>query len=163
VAERDLAWIGLGCNLGDRLAHLGAATGSLAALATGPLVVSPIYETEPWGVADQPAFLNGVVGLEFDGEPLDLLDRLQAIEAAAGRLRMERWGPRTLDLDLLAWGDRVSSTDRLTLPHPRLSDRRFVLAPWAEVAPDLRLPGLTGTLSQLLGACPDLGSVTPLR
>ena len=162
MAERDLVWIGLGSNEGDREAHLGAATATLAALSSRELVVSPIYETEPWGVADQPAFLNGVVGLAFGGTPGELLAALQGIEAAAARLRTRRWGPRTLDLDLLVWPALVLDDPDLQLPHPRLAQRRFVLAPLADVAPDLEVPGLDATVSELLERCDDPGRVSRL-
>ena len=131
------AFIGLGSNLGDRRALLRAAVDQLQ--GAGDLVaVSPLYETEPvGGPADQDNYLNLVVELRTADSPRQLLERSQALEAAAHRERAERWGPRTLDADVL-WveGDLVDEPD-LTVPHPRMWERRFVLAPLADLAPDL--------------------------
>ncbi|HEY1650492.1 MAG TPA: 2-amino-4-hydroxy-6-hydroxymethyldihydropteridine diphosphokinase [Acidimicrobiales bacterium] len=131
------AFIGLGSNLGDRRAHLRAAVEGLE--AGGDVVaVSPLYETAPvGGPPDQDHFLNLVVELDTAETPRALLERGQALEAAAQRVRRERWGPRTLDADVL-WvdGEEVDEPD-LTVPHPRLWERRFVVAPLADLAPDL--------------------------
>jgi len=131
------AFIGLGSNLGERRAYLRAAVDELRAAGdvTG---VSPLYETEPvGGPPDQQDYLNLVVELHTADSPRTLFERCQALEAAAHRARAERWGPRTLDADLL-WieGDLVDEPD-LTVPHPRMWERRFVLAPLADLAPDL--------------------------
>lgn len=131
------AFIGLGSNLGDRRAHLRAAVDQLRTV--GDLVaVSPLYETEPvGGPPDQQDYLNLVVELRTADSPRTLLERCQALETAAHRERAERWGPRTLDADvLLVEGDLVDEPD-LTVPHPRMWERRFVLAPLADLAPDL--------------------------
>jgi 2-amino-4-hydroxy-6-hydroxymethyldihydropteridine diphosphokinase len=131
------AFIGLGSNLGDRRAHLRAAIEGLEA-AGDVVAVSPLYETAPvGGPAGQDDFLNVVVELRTADSPRALLERGQALEAAAQRERTERWGPRTLDADVL-WveGEEVDEAD-LTVPHPRLWERRFVLAPLADLAPDL--------------------------
>lgn len=131
------AFIGLGSNLGDRRAFLTAAVDGLR--AGGDLVaVSPLYETEPvGGPAGQRPFLNGVVELATEDSPRQLLERCRALESAAGRVRNERWGPRTLDADvLLVEGAEVHERD-LTVPHPRLWERRFVVQPLADLAPDL--------------------------
>ena len=139
------AWIGLGGNVGDVAATFASARTALEATA-GVRVVndSRLYRTPAWGVTDQPDFINAVLELRTTLAPLALLDRLQAIERAHGRdrAREQRWGPRTLDLDLLAFNDVVLDTPALQLPHPRLAERAFVLVPWAEIAPDLALPGL---------------------
>ena len=131
------AFIGLGSNLGDRRAHLRAAIEGLA--ADGDVVaVSPLYETAPvGGPAGQDDYLNVVVELRTADSPRALLERSQSLEVAAHRERTERWGPRTLDADVL-WveGEEVDEAD-LTVPHPRLWERRFVLAPLADLAPDL--------------------------
>ena len=140
-----LAYVGLGSNLGDRRAILASALDAL-----GPRRVSRILETEPWGRAEQPLFLNAVAELDADLEPEPLLARLMDVEARHGRIRTERWGPRTLDLDLLLYGDRVVSLPGLTVPHPRLAERRFVLEGLAELAPDLRVPGTDRTVRELL-------------
>jgi 2-amino-4-hydroxy-6-hydroxymethyldihydropteridine diphosphokinase len=102
---------------------------------------SPVYETEPVGPPDQPWFLNMVVEVETTLEPEAVLDVLQRIEASLGRTRERRWGPRTIDIDLLLYHDRVISTPRLVIPHPALASRRFVLEPLAALQPDLVLPG----------------------
>jgi 2-amino-4-hydroxy-6-hydroxymethyldihydropteridine diphosphokinase len=131
------AFIGLGSNLGDRRAFLAAAVDGLR--GGGDVVaVSPLYETEPvGGPAGQGPFLNVVVELSTEDSPRRLLERCRALESAAGRVRDERWGPRTLDADvLLVEGTEVHERD-LTVPHPRLWERRFVVQPLADLAPDL--------------------------
>ena len=132
------AYLGLGGNLGDRHANLSEA---LARLAAAPEVriarVSPVYETKAIGPGNQPDFLNLVVELETTLSPHALLDLCLAIEQHLGRVRRERWGPRTIDLDVLLFGNDVRHDERLTLPHPRLHERAFVLAPLADLAPDL--------------------------
>jgi 2-amino-4-hydroxy-6-hydroxymethyldihydropteridine diphosphokinase len=120
---------------------------------------SSLYETEPVGFHDQPAFLNAVLALETELDPLSLLHSLLAIERELGRDRSQgvRNGPRTLDLDLLLVGDAVVATEELTLPHPALIQRRFVLAPLAEIAPQLRHPQSNQTMAELLALLPDEG------
>lgn len=158
----QLAWIGLGSNLGDRDATLDAALSGLASLSLCAPLCSPRYLSPPWGVTDQPSFINQVVGIAPRPplEASELLESLLRLEASLGRIRGRRWGPRTLDLDLLAWGARVVQTERLTLPHPRLCERRFVLEPWAQLAPELTLPGFDRPLVALLEGCADLGELT---
>jgi 2-amino-4-hydroxy-6-hydroxymethyldihydropteridine diphosphokinase len=137
---RARAFVGLGSNLGDRRAFLVAAIDALR--AGGDVVaVSPLYETEPvGGPAGQGPYLNVVVELWTEDTPRQLLERCLALEAAAGRVRAERWGPRTLDADvLLVEGSAVDEPD-LTVPHPRLWERRFVVQPLADLAPDLVTP-----------------------
>jgi 2-amino-4-hydroxy-6-hydroxymethyldihydropteridine diphosphokinase len=131
------AYIGLGSNLGDRGENLPRALERLGAAR-----VSTIRETDPVGVTEQPRFLNAVAELETDLPPRALLDRLLEIERDLGRDREseERWGPRAIDLDLLLYDDEVIDEPGLTVPHPRLAERRFVLEPLAELAPDLVLP-----------------------
>jgi 2-amino-4-hydroxy-6-hydroxymethyldihydropteridine diphosphokinase len=135
-----VAYIGLGSNLGDREANLRAALERLAEL--GALRVSSLRETDPVGVTDQPRFVNAVAELETDLGAGALLGRLLEIERELGRdrSREERWGPRTIDLDLLLYGNEVLAGPGLTVPHPRLAERRFVLEPLHELAPDLALP-----------------------
>ncbi len=134
------AYVGLGANLGDREATIGAAVAALP----GVVAVSRLRETEPVGVVGQPPFLNGAVLLETDLPPRELLGRLLAIERQLGRERRERWGPRTIDLDLLLYGDVVVDEPGLTVPHPRLHERRFALEPLAELDPALEVPGRGG-------------------
>lgn len=140
-----LAYVGLGSNLGDR-----EATILRAAELIGARRLSTIRETEPWGYEDQPLFLNAVAELETSLEPLPLLDQLLDVERRLGRERVgPRWGPRTVDLDLLLYGDRVIDGAGLEVPHPRLHERLFVLEPLAELDPELKIPG-NGTVQTLL-------------
>jgi len=142
-----LAYVGLGANLGDRERMI-----RLAAEAIGGRRLSTIRETEPWGLVDQPPFLNAVAELETELPPRALLDRLLEVEQELGRVRDgPRWGPRTIDLDLLVQGDLVIDEPGLTLPHPRLAERRFVLEPLAELAPELEIPGLGRVQTLLAG------------
>jgi 2-amino-4-hydroxy-6-hydroxymethyldihydropteridine diphosphokinase len=150
------AYVGLGSNLGDRAGNL--LLGVRGMLDSGLRVarLSSVYETEPVDVTDQPAFLNAVAELIAPlPAPEQLLARLLRVEYALGRRREQRRGPRTLDLDLLVYGEEVRSTDLLTLPHPRLHLRRFALAPLAELAPDLVHPLVKQSFSRLLRDCPD--------
>jgi 2-amino-4-hydroxy-6-hydroxymethyldihydropteridine diphosphokinase len=138
-------WIGLGGNVGDVGAAFDAALAHLDALPGLRLIAqSRRWRTPAWGVTDQPDFINAVAEFHTALEPLALLDALQAVERAHGRDRAkeQRWGPRTLDLDLLAVEGVVLDSPGLVLPHPRLAERAFVLVPWAELAPGLHLPGL---------------------
>jgi len=129
-------YIGFGSNLGDRRATIQAALTALPQTTGGHvLAVSRLYETAPWGVTDQPPFLNGVALLDTPLTPPDLLAALQGLEAAAGRHAGPRWGPRPLDLDILLYDDQTLSTPTLTIPHPRLLERRFVLQPLADLWP----------------------------
>ena len=134
------AVLALGANLGDPAAALQSAVDALAG-AGRVLAVSGVYRTAPVGGPPQPDYLNAVVLLDTAFAPGELLDFAHSVEAAAGRERLERWGPRTLDVDVLAYDDVVRSDPLLTLPHPRAHERGFVLAPWAEVAPDATIPG----------------------
>ncbi|HUI49548.1 MAG TPA: 2-amino-4-hydroxy-6-hydroxymethyldihydropteridine diphosphokinase [Acidimicrobiia bacterium] len=132
------AYLALGSNLGDRLAHLQFAVDSLAAdSAVTVLAVSRVYETAPVGGPPQDAYLNAVVAVETSRDPHDLLAVAQRIEREAHRVRAERWGPRTLDIDLLLYDDVRLDDPDLTLPHPRMNERGFVLAPLRDVAPAL--------------------------
>ncbi len=127
--------VGLGANLGDRLATLRAATEALGKIATITLV-SSVYETAPVGVLSQPDFLNAAVLLRWDGpDLLPLLDETQTIERALGRVKGERWGPRAIDLDILWAEGTIVDDPRLTVPHPRLAERAFALVPLLEVCP----------------------------
>ncbi|MDX1565233.1 MAG: 2-amino-4-hydroxy-6-hydroxymethyldihydropteridine diphosphokinase [Phycisphaeraceae bacterium] len=145
------AYIGIGSNLGDRREHLAAAREALADLPRTLLSgFSPVYETEPVGPGTQRPYLNAVASVQTGLDPQTLLEKLMEIEMDAGRRREQRWGPRTLDLDLLLYDDRVVKTDRLTLPHPRMHERWFVLKPLADLAEDLVHPVLNITVERLL-------------
>ena len=151
------AVLSLGSNLGDRLAML---QGAVDAIAASPeltvLAVSPVYETDPVGGPDQPAFLNAVLVVETALQPKVLLASVQAVEDAFHRTRAVHWGPRTLDVDVVTVGDlRVDEPD-LQLPHPRAHERAFVLVPWADVDPQAQLPG-HGTVADLVRALSSTG------
>ena len=151
-------FIGLGGNLERPVDHIRSARDAIAAL---PLVreagFSSLYRSAPMGPADQPDYVNAVMAVDTTLEPLPLLDHLQAIETAHGRVRLgERWGPRTLDLDILVFGDQEIRTNLLQVPHSGMTEREFVLYPLMEVAPDLAVPGL-GLLKNLVDACPRRG------
>ncbi len=139
------AYVGLGANLGDREATIRAALAELPGL----VAVSELRETDPVGVVDQPAFLNGAAALETELSARELLDALLAIERELGRERRERWGPRTIDLDLLLYGDERIDEPGLTVPHPRLHERRFALEPLADLDRELVIPG-RGRVGDLL-------------
>ena len=145
------AHIALGSNLGDRAALLRGALAALERAGDVRVVAeSAVYETAPVGGPPQPDYLNMVVAVETSLGPEALLERCLAVEAAHGRVRRERWGARTLDLDLLSHGAMTLQTERLTLPHPRLAERAFVLVPLAEIAPELKVGDATaGALAAL--------------
>jgi 2-amino-4-hydroxy-6-hydroxymethyldihydropteridine diphosphokinase len=144
------AFIGLGSNMGDRAAHLGAARCALAGSEGIDITgASSIYETEPVGYTEQGWFLNQVVGIATGLDPFDLLRVLLEIEQKLGRQRSIRWGPRVIDLDLLLYGDAVLNSPELTVPHPRLYERGFVLAPLSEIAPQHVHPDGRTTLEHL--------------
>jgi 2-amino-4-hydroxy-6-hydroxymethyldihydropteridine pyrophosphokinase len=148
------AWIGLGSNLDAPRRQIEGAFAELEALPGTRLEGrSFLYSSSPMGPADQPDYVNAVALLETDLAPLVLLDALQAIEARHGRVRERRWGPRTLDLDLLLYDEKVMATPRLTLPHPGIGERDFVLLPLMEIAGDIEIPG-RGRASRLLAQCP---------
>jgi 2-amino-4-hydroxy-6-hydroxymethyldihydropteridine diphosphokinase len=144
------AYVGVGSNLGDRHATIGRALDLLAAHpGIEVAAVSSLRETDPVGYVDQPSFLNGAARLETTLAPRELLAVLLRTELDLGRERRERWGPRTIDLDLLLYGDAVLDEPGLTLPHPRLHERRFALEPLAELAPHARIHG-RGRVDNLL-------------
>ncbi|MEO7755000.1 MAG: 2-amino-4-hydroxy-6-hydroxymethyldihydropteridine diphosphokinase [Dokdonella sp.] len=145
------AWVGLGSNLDDPAGQLQRALLALDKLpSTRLLRHSRLYRSAPWGIPDQPAFVNAVAELQTSLDARALLDALLAIERSQGRHRDgTRWGPRTLDLDLLSYADVQSSEPDLTLPHPHIADRAFVLVPWSELEVDMEIPG-AGVVRDLL-------------
>ena len=146
--------LALGSNLGDRLANLQAAVDALGA---GPgldeIMVSPVYQTAPVGGPPQPDYLNAVLVAATSLPPRAVLDRGRAAEAALGRVRGPRWGPRTIDVDVITYGNEISGDPELTLPHPRAHERAFVLAPWRDLDPGAVIPG-RGRVADLLAALP---------
>ena len=149
-----LAYIGLGSNLERPLDQLLRALPELNGIPSSSLQASSsFYLSSPMGPADQPDYVNAVSALHTRLPPLELLDQLQRIEQEHGRQRGLRWGPRTLDLDLLLYGNQVIRNDRLTVPHPGIGGRAFVLLPLVELDPELRVPGL-GPIADVLASCP---------
>lgn len=146
------AVLSIGSNIGDRLAELRSAVAALSPYLTA---VSPVFQTPPWGPVAQQPFLNAVVLVTDPAAgPPDWLARAQACEQAAGRTREQRWGPRTLDVDVITVDDVRSDDPELTLPHPRAAERAFVLVPWWAVDPEAQLPG-RGSVLQLMQALPE--------
>jgi 2-amino-4-hydroxy-6-hydroxymethyldihydropteridine diphosphokinase len=135
-------FLGLGANLGDRLATLQRAVDLLAEHGVRVLGSSRVWATAPvGGPPDQPEFLNAVIEIDPDGlEPAQVLDAAHAVEEDLGRVRVDRWGPRTIDIDVLLWGERTSTDPVLTIPHPRMAERAFVVLPLLDLDPDPRLP-----------------------
>ncbi|MDJ0365642.1 2-amino-4-hydroxy-6-hydroxymethyldihydropteridine diphosphokinase [Hymenobacter sp. H14-R3] len=157
-----LAYLLLGSNLGDRPARLAQARRDLAATAGRIAAASSLYETAAWGVEDQPAFLNQVLAIETELDAPTLLAACLAAEQLQQRERLVRWAARTLDVDILLFGQEVIDSPHLTVPHPALQGRRFALVPLAEVAPQLVHPVLHRTVAELLASCPDMLEVRRL-
>lgn len=153
------AYVGIGANLGDPVAQVHSAR---EALQRHPdlreTAFSSLYRSAPMGPSDQPDYVNAVMAIETALTPRELLRVLQKVEAVHGRVRSgKRWGPRTLDLDLLLYGEDVIETDELRVPHPGIGDREFVLFPLLEIAPELIIPG-RGALRDLIATCPRRGA-----
>ena len=151
------AYIGIGSNLGDSTARVEAAFDAIGAIPdTRLLARSRLYRTRPFGPVQQGDFVNAVAGVLTQLAAHMLLDALRAIETTAGRVRAERWGPRTLDLDLLVYAQQRIDADGLSVPHPGIAERGFVLAPLHDIAPTLSVPGV-GRVADLLRRLPDDG------
>lgn len=151
------AYVGLGSNLNNPGKQIRSALTALDAIpGTCCVSVSSLYSSRPVGPAGQPDYLNAVAGIDTHLSAEELLAQLHLIEELHGRVRAERWGPRTLDLDLLLYGDQQMTDDHLTVPHPSLAQRNFVLYPLHEIAPQLHIPG-AGSLEGLLEHCSSVG------
>ena len=160
----EVVYFGLGANLGDRRRMLERAAEELRELsADGAIRVSSWYETEPWGEPDQPWFMNGAARLTLTLTPADALQAVKEIELRLGRVPGARWGPRIIDLDVLLFGSRIIRDADLTIPHSQLLNRRFALAPLAEIDPDVAIPGTGLSAREALEAGPDRGRIRRLE
>ena len=158
---QTLVYLSLGSNLGDRAANLRAAIAALPSANFHVCKVSSFYETEPVDYLGQPWFLNCVVEGIIDSQPIELLHALRAIESQLGSKKAFAKGPRLLDIDILLFGDQSLDAPELQIPHPRMLQRKFVLAPLAEIAPQLRHPSWPATASDLLASSTDPSVVHP--
>ena len=149
-----MAYLSLGSNIGDREAQLREAAGRLAELGQVRLV-SSYYETEPVEFTEQPWFLNAALALETDLLPHELMSSILGIEREMGRERRQKKGPRTIDIDILLFGDEIVNSSELSIPHPAMHERRFVLVPLAEIGPEMRHPVLKKTVRELIEALPE--------
>lgn len=147
------AWFGIGGNLGDRLANVSSAV-ALLAETCDDLITSAVFETPPWGDHDQPSFLNLVARGSTRLTPDGLLARVKAIESIVGRRPTRRWGPRVVDVDILAYGDLIAATTALEIPHPRMAERAFVMVPLVDLDPAWVHPTLGLTATAILAALP---------
>ena len=158
-----LVYIGIGSNMGDKAGNCRRAVAEIASDPKNHRVqLSPLYRTEPVGKKDQDWFVNGVASFETSMLPGELLRFLLSVEARMGRIRGEKWGPRIIDLDILFYGDRVVEEESLRIPHPRLQERKFVLVPLNDIAPDLVHPVLRKSISRLLSSLKSGEMVLPL-
>ncbi len=152
------AVLSIGSNLGDRLCHLQSAVTGLADYLSGPGSVSAVYETAPWGGAEQPAYLNAIAIVSGERSPAQWLELAHVLEQAAGRIREVHWGARTLDVDIVVVDDIRSDDVTLTLPHPHAHERAFVLVPWLDIDPEAALPG-HGRIADLVSTMDTSGVV----
>lgn len=160
-----IAYIGLGSNLDQPLAQVRSAIDELCKTTELRLIsVSPLYASSPMGPQDQPDYINAVAAVETSLSPHELLKKLHVLEQQHGRQRLRHWGERTLDLDILLFGEQILDDADLTVPHPGLTERNFVIYPLADIAPDIEIPG-QGPVSQLISRVPrgDLTQVETVR
>ncbi|MCA9732898.1 MAG: 2-amino-4-hydroxy-6-hydroxymethyldihydropteridine diphosphokinase [Deferribacteres bacterium] len=150
----------LGSNLGNRELNLTNALSSLKQFEISGVRQAKIYETEPVGLKEQPLFLNTAVLFETALAPLDLLDTILELEKQLGRVRREKWGPRIIDIDIILFGQERLENERLIIPHPRFQERKFVLAPMADLIPQVIPPGSSFTVAQLLEICEDQSGIS---
>jgi len=150
-----MQFIGLGSNKGDRLKFLETAIQLLTKSGVEFRSVSEVYQTVPFGPIEQDSFLNAVAEIRFWGTAEELLNCILQVEQQLGRERVIRWGPRTIDIDILAFGEHILHTEKLSVPHPGIAERAFVLVPWAEIAPNYIIPGIAKTVQELKDALPE--------
>lgn len=161
-AELKKVYLGLGTNLGDKLANLQEAVQLISQSIGAVTLSSSVFKTEPWGIEDQPDFFNQAVLIQTAYEPEEVLEKLLQIERNMGRERIQKWGTRIIDLDILLYEDLIINTPTLILPHPFMQDRNFVLVPLAEIAPGFIHPVLEQSILQLLEKSTDPLKVSPL-
>lgn len=154
--------IGLGSNMGDRKKNLQEAITQMSNYVGTVIKQSSVYESEAWGKKDQDPFLNQVIVMNTSLKPHELLQRLQRIEQQMGRVRKEKYGPRPIDLDILLYGMRRIKDEKLTVPHPEIANRMFVLVPLMEVSPEFKHPITKKRLDDMFLNCPDTGEVVML-
>ncbi|HHG85375.1 MAG TPA: 2-amino-4-hydroxy-6-hydroxymethyldihydropteridine diphosphokinase [Bacteroidetes bacterium] len=150
-----IIYLGLGSNLGNRREAIEKAILGLEKRGWQTLKTSGIYETPPWGLKAQPAFLNAVIKGCWEQGAFKLLKNMMEVEAALGRERLEKWGPRVIDIDMLSYGDEEINEQRLTVPHPYAAERAFVLLPWAEIASSHVMAGQSHSIADLLAKLPE--------
>ncbi|OPZ62945.1 MAG: 2-amino-4-hydroxy-6-hydroxymethyldihydropteridine pyrophosphokinase [Firmicutes bacterium ADurb.Bin506] len=157
-------YFSLGSNLGDRADNLQRACGAMSESGIlSHLRASPVYETDPWGPVPQGPFLNCVVSARTCSSPVEVLQMVRRIETELGRTRQVRWGPRTIDIDILLFGDETVDLAELQIPHPRMWERAFILIPLAELVPDMKVPGVGVTLREFAQGLADAASVRRLE
>ncbi len=152
--------LSLGSNVGDRLNYLTLSRTAIYKYIGSIQLSSSIYETEPWGVDNQDSYLNQVVAVQTDQKPNELLKNIHLIERELGRIRREHYGPRTIDIDILYYGERIIDIENLKIPHPHIQKRRFILVPLSEILPQMQNPLLKITNQELLDMVKDEGKVT---